>query len=382
MSAAGSFQEARDGLRELRKKLDVMDHILGLMATVADSIRNQGQVPELEYNRETEEVALRVRLGLVPPKVSVTMETAEPVTKPSLGDLSDRIQGLDSSGAAEIAEVAPSQVPLEALRVQPPEAEGARPAAGESPAHSSRTRVPCPCMGHDEMCTCQNRIPDETDGAITADPDTVGDGSCGSRQPRADVDATRAGEQASEAEEKAPAAAGESPAPVYKTGEWSVDEERHLLMLHDRGTLLPDMAEALNRRGQGVAAKLRSLLARRSIPKASAVAARVTAAPPPRRPAAPPPAAGPVLQARPRHEREAEARLDAAQDPDWPVARDLDLVERMTRGDGAGNTAAAMGFVKDAVLARWRQLFPNPPTIEEQAAMLAVLRTRVHSQGE
>ena len=369
MSAPSPFQEAREGLRALRKKLDAIDHVLSLMATLADSIRHHGEVPELEYNRETGEVALRVRVGLVPPVVSVTVQSApepaegrlpeflKPQPKPSLGDLSDRIQGLDASGAAAIGVVKPSNRPLEALR------------------------VPCPCKGHDEMCPCQNRIPSETEGATTADPDIAGDGSRGSRQPQADADATRAGEQAPVAEGREPAAAGESPAP-YKTGDWTPEEERLLLKLHDDGMDLSVMALTLNRRGTGVAAKLRALLAKRSIPKARPAPERAPVAPPPPRPAAPPPAAGPVLAPRPRLEREAEARLEAAASDDWPVARDLELVQRMAIGDGAGGTAAAMEIVKDAVVARWRQLFPNHPTIEEQAAMLSVLGARVQSQGE
>ncbi len=362
MSAGGSFQEARLGLRELRKKLDAIDHVLGLMQTLADTIRHGGHVPELEYNRETGEVALRVRVGLVPPKVSLILnaddqaenpKNAQPgtvVPKPSLGDLSDRMQGLDVSGAADISVVVPSPLKLEELR-----------------------------------------IPSEPEGATTVEPEKPGDGSPGSRQPRADVDATRAGEQAPEAEEKTPAAAGGSPALGHKTGEWTADEERRLLDLHDAGKDVRYMATFLNRKGPGIAAKLRSLLAKRAvppspIPSAPAPAARATEAPPPKpRPVVPPPSTGPILppgQGRPRLEREAEARLEAAASDSWPVGRDLDLVERIARGDGAGGAAEAMGITKDQALARWRELFPHPPTIDEQAAMLTVLGARVHSQGE
>lgn len=367
---SGLFQEAREGLRAARAKLDAIDHLFGLLDTLAASLRNHGQVPELVYDPETGTASLHVRVGRVPPQVSVTVASdvvARSAPKPSLGDLSDALQGLDSAGAAGIGAVEPSEVPLEALRVQPPEAEGARPAAGGSPAPVVRTPVPCPCMGHDEMCPCQNKIPSETDGVTTAEhprahPDADG-GSRGSRLASGRTDASGGGSGAAEGE--APAA-GESPAPItYKRGAWFPQEEKRLLALHDEGKLLPDMVQELGRAGPGVAAKLRSLLAKRAIPKAGAVAARVTQAPPPPRPAVAPPAAGPVLQARPRHEREAEARLDAAQDPEWPPARDLDLMVRMTRGDGAGGTAEDMGIPKDAVLARWRRLFPNPPTIED-----------------
>ena len=307
MTAPLSFQEAREGLRALRRKLDAIDHVLGLMAMLADSIRHRGEVPELEYNRETGEVALRVRVGLVPPVVSVTVQTA-PEPKPSLGDLSDRIQGLDASGAAEIGAVEPSPVPLEALR------------------------VPCPCKGHDEMCPCQNRPP-----------------------------------------------APEPEAPkVLKKGEFTAEEERLLLKLHDDGMDLSVMALTLNRRGTGVAAKLRALLAKRSIPKERAAPERAPVAPPPPRPAAPPPAAGPALQPRPRLEREAEARLEAARDPAWPPERDIALLEAISRGEKVPQITRDLGLGERVLVTvdRFRALCPTP-TIEEQAAMLAVLRTRV-----
>lgn len=308
MSAAGSFRAARENLRAARAKLDAIDHVLGLMDALSVSLQNHGEAPELVYDDETGVASLHVRVGRVPPRVSVTVGQEEGwrpdvVPKPTLGDLSDRMQGLDSSGAAEIAEVAPSEVPLEALRMQPPEAEGARPAAGGSPA-------------------------------------------------------------------------------PYKSGDWTAEEEQQLLSMHDQGELLPDIADALGRRGQGVAAKLRALLARRSIPKSRRADPPASEAPPPPRPAVAPPAAGPVLQPRPRHEREAEARYAQVQDPDWPPARDLELVERMMRGDGAGGTAEAMGLEKPQIIARWRALFHEAAQLEEQAAMLVVLRARVHSQGE
>lgn len=167
--------------------------------------------------------------------------------------------------------------------------------------------------------------------------------------------------------------------PTYKTGEWTVEEEAKLLRLHHAGKLIPDMVAELGRKGPGIAAKLRYLLAKR-IPSAAAAPAPAPVAPPPPRPAAPPPAAGPVLPpgpSLPRLQREAEARWIVSADVDWPARRDLDLIERMARGDGAGATAEAMGLEKPQVLARWRAIFPDPPTIEQQTAMLAVLRARV-----
>lgn len=100
------------------------------------------------------------------------------------------------------------------------------------------------------------------------------------------------------------------------------------------------------------------------------------------------PAAGespaPALSAVPASFNMAEARLwwhlDAVADSAWPAARDLDLLERMMRGDGAGGVGEHLGIAKDAVVARWRQLFPERPSIDLQARMVRVLKVRVAAE--
>lgn len=76
-------------------------------------------------------------------------------------------------------------------------------------------------------------------------------------------------------------------------------------------------------------------------------------------------------------ERHVWEHLEFCQSDAWPPARDLDLVERIVRGDGAGGAAEALGITKGHALARWRELFPGTPSIEDQARMLRVLRARI-----
>lgn len=321
---SGSFQEAREGLRDLRKKLGVVEEIMGSLEIAANSARTRGFVPELAYDRAAGELVLRVNVGDVPPRVQVTIggqplgAFMAPEPKPSLGDLSDAAQGL----------VEPKRpLPVETIKL-PPAFPPAAPAAPEAKVSAD---------------------------AMPAD---TSDGACTQRAP-------------------APQR------PRHKTGEWTPEEERRLLDLHDAGRMIPDMVAELDRKGPGIAAKLRYLLAKR-IPSAAPdmgnpISKPAPVASPPPRPAAPPSAAGPILPpgaGTSRLEREAEARLAEVQDPEWPPARDRDLLERMMRGDGAGGTAEAMGIGKHDVLSRWRSLFPNPPTIDEQAAMLAAVRRR------
>jgi hypothetical protein len=78
-------------------------------------------------------------------------------------------------------------------------------------------------------------------------------------------------------------------------------------------------------------------------------------------------------------ERRVWEHLEAIADPEWPPARDLDMLERMMRGDGASATAEGMGLAKSAIVSRWRRLFPGDVTIELQARLVRVLKMRTEA---
>lgn len=202
---------------------------------------------------------------------------------------------------------------------------------------------------------------------------------------------------------------------AFVTGPFTGAENATILAMARAGKTAPEIAAALNRKPQGVgmqiprileAAKAAGRVAKRAnipaeppqppqdAPQAAESVSRAPEAPAkqvapvapvpalpqpsPREPELPPVGAMASAQARARHEaHERLERLYLTWRSDfWTPARDLQLVEALTNGDGLANAAAALGVGKDDAKARWKALIPGEVTLEAQAAMLAALRER------
>lgn len=297
------FAEARADLAEAMAKLANLDRVFAMMDEYGRLLSGEGLHPELSYDPATGRVTLEVVVGRVPPRMTLAVEEA--VTSPRALPTPD--------AGREVQPTAKARALPQGLKTGP-WSDGELVTAAEmirQGATNKEIAVRLNRSGTGIHFTLnplrreiaeqgEAEIPSETEGATTVDMEKPVDGSRGSRQPQADADATRAGEQAPEAEEKASVAAGGSPAPSARApGDLTLAEVR--LWNH----------------------------------------------------------------------------LDAVEDSDWPASRDLDMLERMMRGDGAASTAEGMGLGKPAVVARWRRLFPGEVTVERQALLVRVLQARL-----
>lgn len=204
----------------------------------------------------------------------------------------------------------------------------------------------------------------------------------------------RGTDDAAEAAESEPAAADESPAPEAeletcpggvlfdpeKNGTaWSAGEILTAKKMLRAGRTGREIATELQRTLSSVSfkcSKLRKGLdAKTPNPAAAGSKPSDPAAPAPgaSAPVSPPEAApGP----RPRSERELQARLDRLGNPDpWTPQADLQLVEGLARG-GIAAAADTLRLTKDDCRERFKALHPGALTIEGQAELLKVLRSR------
>lgn len=203
-----------------------------------------------------------------------------------------------------------------------------------------------------------------------------------------------------------PAAAGDKGAPAAhkprspQANAWTQAEDETILRLRQQGKTLSEIADHLpNRTKSAVQQRISKALRDRCPeagrgPKAKAAKAEPAVRPkdrePVRRPA-PPPEPRPLESPEPYRpepyrparpfdmgiRREMEAWLHALpEDPAWPPARDLELVEAIVGGEGAGGAAARLDITKDEAIGRWRMLLPEP-SIDGQTALLEVLRAKV-----
>lgn len=200
----------------------------------------------------------------------------------------------------------------------------------------------------------------------------------------------------------APAAASKSGTP------WSEDEDRDLIAMIARGVVVDEAARRLGRPVEGTrfrcktvlreqisAAKVAAAKARKR--RLAGVVAEVAEAPAPQPVSAPDASARPTVVPSQQPGAAAPARSPIAglRGDDVTVAQcrahlrwlygsspdrdmlecDLELVEGLFRGEGAGGVAAALEWSKDQVLDRWCALRGGvPSTLQLQERLLTALR--------
>jgi hypothetical protein len=154
---------------------------------------------------------------------------------------------------------------------------------------------------------------------------------------------------------------------------WTEAEEGIALQLDEQGFNTREIGEQLHRSWQAVALRLKALKAEGSEP-----AAKPEADPEPEpEPVDPEPEPAPDLEALPVRERAIERRLQAAGYPaPFTPQTDLAVAQALFRGDGLGCAAEKLSIDKADLLARYKTLMPEP-SVEDQPALLAVLRRRL-----
>lgn len=323
-----SFAQARADVASAMEKLAALDRVFGMMDEFAARLAGIGQHPELGYDAATGRLTLAVVVGRVPPRVSLAVEEAVPAL-PAPGPSAAARKTLDPSlktgpWTEEELDLA-AELVGQGLTNKEVAARLNRPATG---IHFKLD--PLRKALAEEAQREAAEIPGETHGATTAEPacDMVADGgSQGSRLASGRTD-DRSGTAATLAEGVEPAAGG-SPAPEVAVPS--------VLAIEDCGDSSRDD-----------------------------------------------PALPPSRVQRPADltmaERHAWDLLDDIADPRWPASRDLDMLERMMRGDGAAATAEGMGAEKPAIVARWRRLFPGGVSIAQQERLVRVLKLRAAAE--
>lgn len=86
------------------------------------------------------------------------------------------------------------------------------------------------------------------------------------------------------------------------------------------------------------------------------------------------------MTAPPASARRVQAHLNAlGHVAPWSVARDLDLVQQLARGDCLSDVAERIGVSRDEARARWKALLPEV-TIDGKRLLLEELRRRAAAQ--
>lgn len=179
-------------------------------------------------------------------------------------------------------------------------------------------------------------------------------------------------------------------AKTYITGPFSKAETDEIVERAARGEPARKIGTALTRHIGSINMAIKRLrprieAAQRAIadPGAGAGRAETGAAEAPRK-TAPPPAPAPAPDvpkdidgAMSAAERAIWAHLDALPQGTWTAERDLALAEGLARGDGAPGAAEALGVGREDVIARWSALNTRRGDLDNQAALLRVLRWRV-----
>jgi hypothetical protein len=166
-----------------------------------------------------------------------------------------------------------------------------------------------------------------------------------------------------EAEQVATRAAA-APRQYPKGAEWTPEDERHMVAMRGTGADWSEIGQALGRSANACSVRWYTKIAPR-LREAEAVPAEAGA---PERAPGPDPVPGWLRTLR--------AHLDAlGHDDGWTPTRDRDLVRMLSGGWSTARAAEALGIQRDALVARFRALCPEP-TPETQRRLLAELELR------
>lgn len=175
-----------------------------------------------------------------------------------------------------------------------------------------------------------------------------------------------------------------APDPEPKTGPWSEDEIATATEILRKGGVYSDVARALGRtpshvgwRCNKISKQLRSEAEAKPDP---AVQGSAPAEPAPAAGGSPVPAGSTPVTAPPASARRVQAHLNAlGHVAPWSAGLDLDLVERLARGESLTNVAERIGVSRPEAIARWKALLPEV-TIDGQRLLLEELRRRAAAQ--